>query len=418
MSAHAATNGPITGGYTVTQITSGAVPTQLVTGLNGTVWFLTAQAQLGTVAPGGQPELTGVTFPQGTAPTDLVSAGPEGEWAIANGVGPGGGCVVALAEPDGHVLERILNHPANPYCSGGARDNAGDLWVSVHGKPSAGMAEITPAGVITVTQAPLLYASVALGTDGALWTYERVDSSPTFTFSYGRFVPGGSVTTVPVFGTDTPPVPGSPYGLLVRPPQDVLLTRPDGSFWLADGKNVALSSPGHWFIEFLFQGESVAAETPDGALWDVGQANDETSERIQRIDAYGVVDRGAVLPVSPRNGDELTVTGPFTALQDGSLLFPTTDGSASYMVHYVPTAIPPESVWTGPSGGLWSTSGELAQRRRPAGRLGGRAARHRNDDRRHSGTATPEHPRVRDGHPLGRFVLGWHRRDSSHRGGD
>jgi hypothetical protein len=228
---------------------------QMVTGVDGTVWFLTARSELGTIAANGDATLTGIFLPQGTYNTaDLVSAGPEGEWAFTN-VSLSGGCVVSLVEPDGHVLQRSPNHPPNPDCSGAARDANGNLWVSLHGGGSSGLAEITPSGVITVTQAPLLQSAVALGSDGALWTFERVDSSPTFTFSYGRFVPGGSVTTVPVYGTETPPVPGSPFGLLVRPNRNALLARPDGSFWLT-GYNVALSSPGHWFIRFLFKGDS------------------------------------------------------------------------------------------------------------------------------------------------------------------
>ncbi len=202
MGANAVSDGPITGGYSVTKIASDAAPMQMVTGVNGTVWFLTAKSELGTVAANGDATLTGVFLPEGTYNTaDLVSAGPEGEWAFTN-VSPGGPCVISLVEPDGHVLQRSPNHPPNPVCTGAARDANGNLWVALHGGGSSGLAEITPSGVITVTQAPLLASTaVALGSDGALWTFERVDSSPTFTFSYGRFVPGGSVTTVPVYGT-------------------------------------------------------------------------------------------------------------------------------------------------------------------------------------------------------------------------
>jgi hypothetical protein len=354
MGANAVSDGPITGGYTVTKIASNAAPMQMVTGVDGTVWFLTAKSELGTIATNGDATLTGIFLPQGTYNTaDLVSAGPEGEWAFTN-VSLSGGCVVSLVEPDGHVLQRSPNHPPNPDCSGAARDANGNLWVSLHGDGSSGLAEITPSGVITVTQAPLLQSAVALGSDGALWTFERVDSNPTFTFSYGRFVPGGSVTTVPVYGTETPPVPGSPFGLLVRPNEDALLARPDGSFWLT-GYNVALSSPDHWFIRFLFKGESGDAETADGSLWNVSRGSSSSLERIQRIDEWGVVDHGAALPMSPSNGKPLTATGTMVALQDGSLLFAATDGSSDFIVRYVPTALPRESVWLGSGGdGKWS----------------------------------------------------------------
>ena len=358
MRAGAATNAPMMGGYTVTAIPPGAVPVQLVTGTDGTVWFLTAQSQLGFVTSRGQPALTGVSFPHSSQPAVLVSAGPEGEWAFANGAGPGGECVVALAEPGGHVLQRILNHPPNPTCGSGAGDRVGDLWVSLHGGTSSGMGEITPAGVITVAQAPLLTPppAVALGSDGAIWTVERFASSPNFVYRYGRFVPGGGVTTIPVSGTDTPPVPGSPFALLLRPGRDPLLARPDGTFWVDRGQNVGLSSPGHWFISFVFPGLLVGAETPDGALWNVGAAGTGTTERIERIDAWGVVDHGPQLPLSTRNGAPLQATGPMTALPDGSLLFVAGDGGADFMVRYVPTQIPPESVWTGSAGdGRWST---------------------------------------------------------------
>jgi hypothetical protein len=363
-SARAAINGPITGGYTVTAVAANAVPVQMITGVNGSLWFVTATSQLGTIAPDGQASLTAVTLPEGSGfsgPTaaHLVSAGPEGEWAISNGAAPSGGCVVSLAEPDGHVLQRIPNHPANPECGGGARDADGDLWVTLHGTSSSGLAEITPSGVITVTQAPLINPppSVALGNDGAMWTFERADAN-NGELTYGRFGPGGSVTTSPVFGPDTPPVPGSVFGLHVRPDRDVLLPRPDGTFWTAtDFDNVGLSSPGHWFVEFLFKGFTDQVETPDGNLWSVGPADQDNLERIQRIDAAGVIDRGAELPLSPSTGTPLRATGPMTALQDGSLMFIATDGHHDFTVHYVPTAFPSESVWTGAGGdGKWSTS--------------------------------------------------------------
>jgi hypothetical protein len=160
---------------------------------------------------------------------------------------------------------------------------------------------------------------------------------------------------LPVYGTDTPPVPGSPFGLLVRPPHDLLLARPDGTFWI-DGINVALSSPGHWLISFLFSSVITGAVTPDGALWSVESTFNSPAERIQRLDEWGVVDHGPEVPLSPRNGSPLQATGPIAALRDGSLFFVASDGGADFVVHYVPTLIPPESVWTGTAGDRkWST---------------------------------------------------------------
>jgi hypothetical protein len=346
LTAHGATNGPINGGFTVTPVSASAVPTQLVTGTNGSVWFLTANSQLGTLSPSGQATLTGVTFPSGAR---LISAGPEGEWAFVN---PGtfqGPCVVVLAEPDGHVLERTPGHPANAYCDGGARDNAGDLWVTLNGHGSNGMAEITPSGVIRVTYA-VVVGSVALGSDGAMWTFVRG-------YQFGRFVAGEPPTLSKIFADGTPPVTGSPYGG-VRYFRSTLLARPDGTFWLAASRATVLSSPGNWYdrFDFLADNTSVSAVTPDGALWSVGYGEGDTTQRVQRLDAWGVVDRSATLPVNPMNGNQLGASGPLTALPDGSLVFIATDGSANFVVHYVPTLIPAESVWTGSAGdGLWST---------------------------------------------------------------
>jgi hypothetical protein len=347
LSARGASNGPISGGFTVTQVSPQAVPTQLVTGTNGSVWFLTAKSQLGTVSASGQATLTGVTLPSGAT---LVSAGPEGEWAFVDqgqyGAGP---CVVALAEPDGHVLVRTPGHPANPICGGGARDTAGNLWVSLNGSGSNGMAEITPSGVITVIHA-VVVGSVARGSDGAMWTFVRG-------FKFGRFVAGEPPTFSDVFGNGTPPITGSP-ALGLRYFESELLARPDGTFWLTNFRATVLSSPGNWYVRFQFGQSSGSAVTPDGSLWNVGSGPSDTSERVQRLDAWGVIDRSATLPVSPRNGQPLTATGPLTALPDGSLLFVATDGSTSFVVHYVPTLIPAESVWTGSAGnGLWSTPG-------------------------------------------------------------
>jgi hypothetical protein len=345
IAAGGVTNGPITGGFTVTQLSSSVVPTQLVTGTNGSVWFLTANSQLGTVSSSGQATLTGVTFPSGAR---LVSAGPEGEWAFVDeGQYGGAPCIVALAEPDGHVLERTPGHPANAYCGGGARDNAGNLWVSLNGGGSNGVAEITPTGVITVIHA-VVVGSVALGSDGAIWTFVRG-------FQFGRFVAGQPPTFSDIFATGTPPITGSP-ALGLRYFDSGLLARPDGTFWLTNYRATVLSSPGDWYVRFQFGAYSESAVTSDGSLWNVGTGPGDTSERVQRLDAWGVIDRSAALPLSPRNGKPLNVTGPLTALPDGSLLFVATDGTANFVVHYVPTQIPAESVWTGSAGdGLWAT---------------------------------------------------------------
>jgi len=346
LGARGATNGPITGGFTLMQISPGAVPTQLVSSTSGAVWFLTANSRLGTVSTSGQATLTGVTFPSGAR---LISAGPEGEWAYANPGIDQGPCVVALAEPDGHVLERTPGHPASAYCDGGARDAAGDLWVTLNGHGSNGMAEITPSGVIRVTYAVVI-GSVALGSDGAMWTFVRG-------YQFGRFVPGQPPTLSKIFADGTPPVTGSPYGG-VRYFRSTLLARPDGTFWLADSPATVLSSPGNWYVRFDFPSgaASVSAVTPDGALWSVGYGEGDTTQRVQRLDAWGVVDRSATLPVNPVNGKQLAASGPLTALPDGSVLFIATDGSANFVVHYVPTLIPAESVWTGSAGdGQWST---------------------------------------------------------------
>ncbi len=343
---------PVGGGFTVTAVSPGAVPVQLVTGTDGRVWFLTAQSELGVLDPSGVPTLAGAAFPHGTQPATLVSAGPEGAWAYANGAGPGGGCVVALAGPGRHVLERILHHPVNPICNGGARDPSGDLWVSLHGGPSSAMAKITAAGVVTVVRPALTAArprAVTLGSDGAIWAFERA-------FNYGRSVPGGPVTTVPILGPDVPPIPGAPFfGVRLNN----LLPRPDGTFWVVGG-NAALSLPGHWLIRFnLGRTASLPAVTPDGALWTITSAAGLGSpgQRLQRLDEWGVHDRTAVLPVSPRNGAALTTTGSLAAQPDGSLWTVASDGAADFTVHYLPTAIPRESIWTGAAGdGKWSTS--------------------------------------------------------------
>lgn len=354
MTARGATDAPISGGFSATQTASNAKPIQLITGTDGQVWFLTATSELGTIAASGQATLSGVTFPHGSQPAQLVSAGPEGEWAFANDVtADGGGCVVALAGPGGgHLLQRILHHPVDPTCNGGARDNAGDLWVSVVGSGSSAMSEISPAGVVTPVRPPLTAArptSVALGSDGAIWALERADD-------YGRFVPGGAATTVPIQGGATPPIPGSPfYG--IRFTNATLLARPDGTFWVIGG-NVGLSSPGQWFIRFFLEATaSESAVTPDGALWSVADASSGAPARMHRIDQWGVSDHSGALPASPRNGAALTATGPITASLDGSLWFIASDGGADFVVHYTPSAIPSESVWTGGAGdGKWSSA--------------------------------------------------------------
>jgi autotransporter-associated beta strand protein len=347
---------PISGAFTVTAVSAALAPTQLITGTDGSLWFLNSQSELGTISADGAASLAGVTFPHASDPAQLVSAGPEGEWAYANGAAPGGGCMVALAEPGGHLLERILNHPVNPQCNGAARDLDGDLWVSLHGGPSSAMSEITPAGLVTPVRAPLTAArpgAVALGSDGAIWTVERAGE-------YGRFVPGGAATTVSIFdGSGTPPIPGSPYyGVAVD--RSWFLPRPDGTFWLVD-RNAALSDPDEWYIRFhLDDAETKPVVTSDGALWDIAAPTPDMGnqpERIQRLDQWGVDDRSTALPTSPRNGAPLTATGPLALTPDGSLWFVASDGGADFVVRYVPTLIAPDFVWTGGAGdGMWSNS--------------------------------------------------------------
>lgn len=97
--------------------------------------------------------------------------------------------------------------------------------------------------------------------------------------------------------------------------------------------------------------------TPDGALWSVTDTAPGSPERVHRIDQWGVSDHSAALPASPRNGAALTATGPITAASDGSLWFVATDGGADFVVHYTPSAIPQESIWTGSAGdGKWSNA--------------------------------------------------------------
>jgi autotransporter-associated beta strand protein len=212
------------------------------------------------------------------------------------------------------------------------------------------MSEITPAGVVTPVRIPLTAArptSVAVGSDGAIWALERASD-------YGRFVPGGAASTVPIRGPATPPIPGSPFFGL-RFTNATLLPRPDGTFWVF-GNNVGLSSPGQWFIRFFLEPAATsAAVTPDGALWTVADASGGTPERMHRIDQWGVSDHSAALPPSPRNGAALTATGPISASPDGSLWFVASDGGADFVMHYTPSSIPSESVWTGAAGnGKWS----------------------------------------------------------------
>jgi streptogramin lyase len=334
----AASESAIHGSFFVYSVPAAETPVQLIAGTSGDIWFITATSQLGTITSAGAISLLPVTVPHGNVPAKLVEADADGVWAYGD-TSDGMQCVVSLIRPGGHVMQRTLGHPIG-VCHGGAVDPAGNLWVSAGGPQSSyetcpcRVVEVSPSGALTVHLPDTSGArptAVALGSDGAIWVLEFNEHL------FGRYAADGSSTSVGVGGSVPPPYPGTPHWGLVP---NQLFARPDGTFWLAQGgccNAVALSLPGSWVVRYLLPSQvSVAAMSPDGALWTVNfDRGGFPTERLVRTAVNGQLDRSAALP-APAPGQVMDATGPLAASTNGAVWMVTATSKADYVVRYQP----------------------------------------------------------------------------------
>jgi hypothetical protein len=123
----AAAGSAIQGSFSIYPLSTATTPVQLMAGISGDVWFVTASSRLGDISSTGAITLTATTVPSGTVPATLVAAYADGVWAYGD-TSDGKQCTVSLVSPGGHVMQRTLGHPMG-VCHGGAVDRAESLGV-------------------------------------------------------------------------------------------------------------------------------------------------------------------------------------------------------------------------------------------------------------------------------------------------
>jgi streptogramin lyase len=258
----------------------GAVPTEIVTGPDGNLWFTDdSQSRIGRVTTAGE-----ITLFAGNArpfhfPTDLT-AGPDGNiWLVLqegiggdgaiNRVTPSGGVTELIwaganritTGPDGNVwftdlfrdIGRItptgqvtyFDAPRTDYTDDITAGPDGNLWFTYYGLPRVG--RITPLGDVTEFEVPFAAWRITSGTDGNLW----------FTTDRNRIV------RLTVAGAATEfEIPGRSLELIAAP---------DGNIWFsyADADRIGRLTTGGVLLEDIPVPSRVSGLTagPDGAVW-------------------------------------------------------------------------------------------------------------------------------------------------------
>ena len=347
--ASASTQGTIQGPITATPIAAGATPMQLLPGIDGGLWFVTAQSALGQVSANGAATLTGVTLPHGNGPATLAAAGPEGVWAYGNtidGLNGVNSCSVTLVKPDGTLFDPPLPKAVTGhYCGGATGDADGNLWISFRENVGAQchcrvglIAEITPAGHITFFNPVSPGAApnqVTLGSDGAVWVLEGQRGE-----FVGRYMSSAAPTGFTSFMARASGIWARPDGRLwiartnfgcQNPCRTVVLESSDGSqgpfrvFPVASASTTQ-GSPAQ---------QNQLAESPDGSLWIAGFENPGVN-RFFRMDASGTIDRSTALPAGS-SGSPLVADGPVAVTTDGVVWAVADDGSTTYVVRLAPS---------------------------------------------------------------------------------
>ena len=188
----------------VTQLTSlgiGAVPTNIVVGPDGNLWFPSCEdpclffpGTVGVVSPDGslKPPVTLPTNYFGT----FITAGRDGRlYVTATTENPSpfqSDSVVFVLSTNGTVV-KTFTFPSGSGLGGIAARSDGNIWVTEAG--TGKIARLTPNGRLTEFTLPNQRASpndIVFGNDGALWFTESSANA------LGRITPAGVITEFPV----------------------------------------------------------------------------------------------------------------------------------------------------------------------------------------------------------------------------
>jgi ferredoxin len=327
---------PVSGTYQIQQLFAAA---------GGQVWFMTATGQLGEVSSTGVATLTATTLAAGTR---VAGAGSEGEWLYSPPASTPGTCTVSLVAPGGTVTSTALPSPAGALtlCIAAAADASGNLWVAVDRESCTGcmvssVAKVTPAGVVTEYPPGRPGArptALALGSDGAIWVLQGYRQQTLV-----RYSSTGASTSYSEFPNDS----------------DLLLARPDGTFWMGVRKtciahgacqDLSIYDPATSTNEqmgLLPVGVDASrradgvpyqfAVDAAGSLWAAGD-EDGKPDRLFRKAASGILDRSE--PFLFAAGDTpLTADGTLAITPAGDIwASATSDTGVVYLMRFLPSA--------------------------------------------------------------------------------
>jgi streptogramin lyase len=327
---------PISGTYQIQQ---------LFAAIDGQVWFMTPTGQLGQVSSNGVATLTATTLSAGTR---IAGVGAEGEWLYSPSTSASGTCTVSLVAPGGTVTSTALPSPAGALtlCIAAAADASGNLWVAVDRELCTGcmvssVARVTPAGVVTEYPPGRPGArptALTLGSDGAIWVLQGYRQQTLV-----RYSSTGTSTSYAGFPNDS----------------DVLLARPDGTFWVGVRKTCVAHGACQEFFIFdpatstdqqvrLLPVEVDHSRTGDGVPYQfavdaagaVWAAGDEVGklDRLFRMDTSGLLDRTEPLSFAA-SFTPMTADGTLAITPSGVIwASATSDTGMVYLMRYIPSA--------------------------------------------------------------------------------
>jgi streptogramin lyase len=327
---------PVSGSYQIQQLLAGS---------DGQLWFMTPTGQLGQISSNGVATLTATTLSAGTR---IAAAGPEGEWLYSPSTSASGTCTVSLVAPGGGVTSTPLSSPpgAATLCIAAAADASGNLWVAVDRELCtacmvSSVAKVTPAGVVTEYPPGRPGArptALALGSDGAIWVLQGYRQQTLV-----RYASSGTSTSFSEFPNDS----------------DVLLARPDGTFWMG----VRKSCPAHGACQdFSIYDPTTSTNGPvrllpvgvdrsraadgvpyqfavdaAGAVWAAGDEVNKT-DRFFRMDTTGTIDRSEPF-LFAADDTPLTADGTLAITPSGVIwASATSDTGVVYLMRFILTA--------------------------------------------------------------------------------
>jgi streptogramin lyase len=266
--------GKVTPAGQITEVTpgmgglnTGAIPTEMTAGPNGTVWFMDASntnPSIGRISASGV--ITEFPYLGDPVPNfESITPGADGNiWFTDRGNVP----AVVKVTPDGTITPYDIGTMPDGLTPG----SDGQMWFTDEGSPAA-VGHVPENGPATESPDGLQMGSrpdaIILGGDGNTWFADQYSANPMI----GRVTSAGSVTEFPLSG----------------PPQDITLGI-DGNIWATQINPSAIdqitpAGSATRFTDGLSAGadltETDIAVGPDGNLWFVDKG---TPKAIARAD--------------------------------------------------------------------------------------------------------------------------------------